>query len=150
VQQLEQVARETPRPEKHSDLAAEVDKLETILRASQQTQEILQHADTGPARGFSVYLAALARQTIAGVRLTDIEIHGTDRQLVLRGQTNQEANVMRFLQRLSSETVLAGFEFPHFDLIRPEPIDPKTGKTLPPAEYLEFEIKTQPRPATKS
>jgi len=142
---LEQTLREHPARSGSPELSAQVAQLEGMVKASRHTQEILQRDMFRDTQGYSVYLTALARQAVAGVRLTDIEIPGAGRQLLLRGRTTQEAMVLRYLQRLSTEQVLAGLEFPRFNLIRPENEDPKTGKMRPPADYLEFEINTTPR-----
>lgn len=142
---LEQTLREHPPRSGNPELSVQVAQLEDMIKASARTQEILQRDMFRDNQGYSVYLAALARQTVAGVRLTDIEIPGAGRQLVLRGRTTQEAMVLRYLQRLSTEQVLAGMEFPRFNLTRPEGEAPKSGKAHPPADYLEFEINTAPR-----
>ena len=145
LKRLEQTLHEHPPHSGSPELSTQVVQLEGMVKASQHTQEILQRDMFRGTQGYSVYLTALARQTVAGVRLTDIEIPGAGRQLLLRGRTTQEAMVLRYLQRLSTEQVLAGLEFPRFNLIRPEDEAPKTGKTHPPADYLEFEINTTPR-----
>lgn len=149
LKRLEQTVREFPPRPGSAELAAQAAQLEAILNASQQAQEILKRDAFRETQGYSAYLAALARQSVPGVRLTEIEITGAGRQLRLRGRTSQESMVLRYLQRLSSEKILAGLEFPRFDLTRPESVDPNTGKTRPPADYLEFEVNTTPRPVPK-
>lgn len=144
LKHLEETLREHPPRSGNAELSAQMTQLEELINASRQTQEILQRDMFRDRQGYSVYLTALARQSVAGVRLTDIEIPGAGRELVLRGRTTQEAMVLRYLQRLSTEQVLAGIEFPRFNLIRPEEEDPVTGKARPPADYLEFEINTTP------
>ncbi len=145
---LEQLLRTQPSRSARTDLSDQVAQLEGLLKAAEHTEEILQRDMFRDNLGYSVYLTALARQTVAGVRLTDIEIPGAARQLLLRGRTTQEAMVLRYLQRLSSEPVLAGLEFPRFKLVRPEHDEHTAGKTRPPADYLEFEINTTPRTAS--
>lgn len=145
LKRLEQAQREHPQRAANPELSAQVAQLEGMIKASEHAEEILQRDLFRDTQGYSVYLTALARQAVAGVRVTDIEIPGAGRQLILRGRTTQESLVLRYLQRLSTEQVLAGMEFPRFNLIRPESDDPKTGKTHPPADYLEFEINTTPR-----
>ena len=144
LNRLEQTLREHPPRSGSAELSAQVTQLEDQVNAFQHIQQILQRDLFHDNQGYSVYLTALARQSVAGVRLTDIEIPGAGRQLLLRGRTTQEAMVLRYLQRLSTEQVLAGLEFPRFNLIRPENEDPVTGKARPPADYLEFEINTTP------
>ncbi len=145
LKRLGQTLREHPPRSGNAELSAQVTQLESMVKASRHTQEVLQRDMFRDSQGYSVYLTALARQSVAGVRLTDIEITGAGRQLLLRGRTTQEAMVLRYLQRLATEQVLAGLEFPRFNLIRPEDDDPNTGKARPPADYLEFEINTTPR-----
>lgn len=145
LNRLEQTLHEHPLRAGSPELSAQVAQLEGMVKASQHTQEILQRDMFRDTQGYSVYLTALARQAVPGVRLTDIEIPGAGRQLLLRGRTTQETMLLRYLQRLSTERVLAGMEFPRFNLIRPESEDPKTGKTPSSADYLEFEINTTPR-----
>ncbi|MBI3775357.1 MAG: hypothetical protein HY273_07370 [Gammaproteobacteria bacterium] len=144
LNRLEQTLREHPPRSGNPELSAQVAQLEDMVKASAHTQEILQRDMFRDNKGYSAYLVALARQTVAGVRLTDIEIPGAGRQLLLRGRTTQEAMLLRYLQRLSAEQVLSGMEFPRFNLIRPEGEAPKSGKAHPPADYLEFEIDTAP------
>lgn len=148
LKRLEQTLREHPPRGVDPELSAQVTRLEKMVKASRHTQEILQRDMFRDSQGYSVYLMALARQSVAGVQLTDIEIPGAGRQLLLRGRTTQEAMVMRYLQRLSTEQVLAGMEFPHFKLIRPENENSKTGKSQQPPGYLEFEINTTPSAVT--
>lgn len=147
LKRLEGILREHPPRTASPELSAQVTQLEGMVKASRHTQEILQRDMFRDSQGYSVYLMALARQSVTGVQLTDIEIPGAGRQLLLRGRTTQEAMVMRYLQRLSREQVLAGMEFPHFNLIRPESENPKTGKPPSPG-YLEFEINTTPHTVT--
>ena len=145
LKRTEQALREHPQRSANPELSAQVAQLEGMIKASEHVEEILQRDRFRDTQGYSVYLTALARQAVAGVRVTDIEIPGAGRQLILRGRTTQESLVLRYLQRLSTEQVMAGMEFPRFNLIRPEREDPKTGKAQAPADYLEFEINTTPR-----
>lgn len=145
LQRLELTLREHPPRAGNPELAAQVAQLEGMLKASQRTREILQRDMFRNSQGYSAYLTALARQSVPGVQLTGVEIPGAGRELLLRGRTTQESMLMRYLQRLSAEPVLAGLEFPRFNLTRPETDTGKNGKAALPAGYLEFEINTTPQ-----
>jgi Tfp pilus assembly protein PilN len=89
----------------------EIARLEADIQGKERIYSLLKHGDLGNTDGFSVYLAAFARQRVEGLRLTSIALVGRAEQLSLQGKTTDRDNVMRYLARLSSEKSLQGIEF---------------------------------------
>ncbi len=119
-------------------LAAEVQRLQQRVAASAHASEILKHNTFGSTGGYSGYLIALARQHVPGLWLTGFSISGAGEIVTLEGRSTLPDLVPRYLQKLSTETVLAGTDFQVFRLDRPER-DSKKGGLEP---YFEFVIKT--------
>jgi Tfp pilus assembly protein PilN len=74
----------------------------------------------GNSRGFSEYLAGLARQDLPSVWLRRIQLSAGGDQLLLEGSTTRAADVPLYLQRLTGQPVYAGREFEHLQLNRSE------------------------------
>jgi Tfp pilus assembly protein PilN len=130
-------------------LLEEVTKLEALVSSPQSALQLLQQDMFGAKQGYSNYLVALARQSVAGVWLTHVHIVGAGRQVELRGRAVAPERVPRYLQRLSDERVLAGLEFDVFHLGQPQASadeSPADGAP-PPAKaekgVVEFVLRTQ-------
>jgi Tfp pilus assembly protein PilN len=130
-------------------LEEEVAKLEAILAVSGPAQAILRRDVFGESRGYSTYFIALARQSVADLWLTGIDITGAGQTIQLSGRARVPERVPQYLQKLSSEKVLSGSEFKVFRLDRPEekddkgqPLPVKAGKKPALAPYVEFVIRT--------
>jgi hypothetical protein len=119
----------------------EIARLESELAAKQQIQKILARGIFSNTRGFSDYFASFARQRVPGVWLTGFDITGAAEDMSLAGRTVNPELVPRYLQKLSSETTLAGIEFRAFQMTRPGP-DAKG----PDAMFVEFQARTAANP----
>lgn len=127
----------------------EIAKLEAILAVSGPAQAILRRDVFGESRGYSTYFVALARQSVADLWLTGIDISGAGQTIQLSGRARVPERVPQYLQRLATEKVLSGSEFKVFRLDRPEQKDDKgqplpvvAGKKPALAPYVEFVIRT--------
>ena len=123
-------------------LDGEIARLEQEIAAKEGIQQILQRGIFSNTRGFSEYFVAFARQHIAGVWLTGLDITGAAEQMTLAGRSTHPELVPRYMQKLSTEKTLAGIEFRVFQMNRPAPDDVKDS----PARYVEFQAKTMANP----
>jgi len=89
-------------------LAAQVAKLEIILAHSSDLTRLIKNNHFDHANGYSDYLIALARQHIANIWLTKINITNNGSSLNLEGKTHDAITLPNYLQRLSKEPVLNG------------------------------------------
>ncbi len=123
----------------HADpaLAEKVQRTEELLKSQQQLRALLQEDFFNGDQGYAGYLAALARQHIPGLWLTDIRLSGAGRGLTLKGQTVIPELLPSYLQNLSKETLLQGMQFQVFQLNRL--VDEKNPKA---ADTLEFRVAT--------
>ena len=125
-----------------------------IVRVADQLRrrrELLTELTTnagGNARGFSDYLAALARQRTQGVWLTGIEISGSANDLVIKGRALNSELVPIYVRSLSREPVFAGRALNSLQITArqetppPAPQGPE-GSAAPaprPLRYLEFTL----------
>ena len=119
-------------------LAARLLRLQQRVAASKRAYRILQHEHFGSTGGYSGYLIAFARQDVPGLWLTGLHIAGTGRHMTLEGRSMLPDLVPRYLQRLSTEKILAGTDFAVFRITRPQ--RPSGKGALEP--YVDFIIKT--------
>jgi len=100
-EQAARFARELGDPGRSAAMADELARLEEQARARRGLLTGIQ----GGA-GFSPYLTALARQTMQGVWLTEMEIGPND--LVLKGRVLQSELVPLYIERLNREPLFKG------------------------------------------
>lgn len=150
LKQLEEASRKFKPRVGDPRLEEEANKLEAILSSSAQAQQLLRRDVFGDSRGYSSYFVALARQSVANLWLTHVDIVGAGESIELGGRTTVPERVPQYLQRLSSEKVLSGAEFKVFRLERPmgdekgEADRTDSRKKPNPAEYVEFTLRTAP------
>lgn len=120
-------------------LVQEVRELEVRLSIDERMREALARDAFASRSGYSQYLAAFARQHTPGLWLTGIEIAGAGNSLSLTGRATQPERVPEYLQRLSSEPVLAGKRFEVFQIARPEVDEAAKGDA---SRQVAFTIKT--------
>lgn len=101
-------------------LQADVDELSAVLRNRALLLKWVEQFAQQGAKGFSPYLAGLARQAVDGVWLTELEVDRETDNLALAGLTRDASLVPLYLERLRVEEAFAGRGFRHFELQRPE------------------------------
>ncbi len=132
------IGRDFPVRQATPALAARLLRLQQRVAASKRAYRILQHEHFGSTGGYSGYLIAFARQDVPGLWLTGLHIAGTGRHMTLEGRSMLPDLVPRYLQRLSTEKILAGTDFAVFRITRPQ--RPSGKGALEP--YVDFIIKT--------
>lgn len=135
---VEDLNRKIQEREANQGLDRDIERAERQLAALHSVQLALKDRVLANTRGYSNYLTALARQHVAGMWLTGVDITGAGERMRLQGRTLDPALVLRYVQRLSAEESLAGAEFEVFQMSRPEG---KKGSGRP-APYVEFLIRT--------
>lgn len=132
------IGREFPARAVKPELAAQLRRLQERVAASEQAYRILQHEHFGSTVGYSGYLIAFARQHVSGLWLTGLSIAGVGQNMTLQGRSIAPDLVPRYLQRLSTEKILAGTDFALFRITRPAPASGKG----PLEPYVDFIIRT--------
>jgi len=102
----------------------------------------------GDARGYSRYLAALARQTMPGVWLTGLDIGGKSSALVIKGRALDSALVPAYMRALNRAAPLAGRRVDELRLTAKEAANAAPGAVPPrdmqapsePDRYIEFSL----------
>ncbi len=120
-QRLEKLAKQFPQREKSRVLEAELQRLTRDVRLRRKVEQLLTSGAYGNRKGFSEPLAALARQHIAGLWLTNVEISEVSKGVGLAGSAVDPKLVPKYVQRFSNEPSLAGMRFQHLRVDRPEP-----------------------------
>ena len=120
-QRLEKLAKQFPQQEKSRVLEAELQRLTRDVRLRRKVEQLLTSGAYGNRKGFSEHLAALARQHIAGLWLTNVEISEVSKGVGLAGSAVDPKLVPKYVQRFSNEPSLAGMRFQHLRVDRPEP-----------------------------
>jgi hypothetical protein len=134
---LEEVVRQFGGQVRGISIDEEISRLEQQIASKQHLRSTLGAGIFSNTRGFSEYFAAFARQGQPGLWLTSFDIVGAAEQMTLQGRTTSDAALPRYIQRLSTESRLAGIEFRVFSLEREKA---EQGKAPPP--YLSFTLKT--------
>lgn len=105
----------------------------------QQLAGLLTDRPVAEGDGFSAAFSGLARQRVAGLWLTGIEIHnagnGNGRRVTLQGFTARAELVPRLVQLLGEEAAFAGLQFRRMHVFQPEDSQ---------RDVLAFELTTEP------
>lgn len=121
------------------ELRARVEAAEREAGLKQQLARLLASRPVADGGGFSAAFAGLARQRVAGLWLTGIEIHndGRDggRKVVLQGFTARAELVPQLVQQLGREAAFTGLQFRRMHVFQPESGD---------RDVLAFELTTEP------
>lgn len=99
-------------------LALTVSHFEQEYHHKRQILDALSGQTFGNTRGFSGYLAGLARQSVAGLWITGLDIRRGGKSMGLRGSAFRAELVPLLMQRLSKEQDFSGTEFNSFSLQR--------------------------------
>ena len=97
-------------------LQAEIARLRSELERRRPLLEQAKALQSGNLSGFSLILAALARQAESGLWLRRIELAEAGRKLTLEGSARNAELLPGYLQRLSAEEVFAGRVFAQLQL----------------------------------
>ncbi len=124
----------------------EVANLEKQIAARLRIRDLLTRGLFSNTTGYSDYFVAFARQHVPGIWLTGFDITGAGEDMRLQGRTTNPAQVPRYVQRLSSEQVLAGKEFQVFVMSR----SPKKDGEVDESPYVDFLFRTGPKEQGKS
>jgi len=103
---------------RRAELEAELRRLNATLAGQQRLIDVLREQPLGDTAGFSGYLAALARQRTPELWLTSLAVNGGNSAIELAGRSLRPELVPEYLQRLGSETALAGQRFDLFEIER--------------------------------
>lgn len=122
----------------------EVERLEGQIQAVQRIRELARRDYFFGGDGYSNYFIAFARQSVSGLWLTGFTVTGAGEQITLQGRTEVPELVPQYLQKLSSEKLLAGTEFDAFQIIRPENPGRKEME-----KYVDFSVRTRDANSTR-
>lgn len=117
---LAELSKQLPGQERSRQLQAQVARLSQELDVRQQVQNLLTTGVYGNRRGFSEYLAGLARQRVEGLWLTDVEISEGERDVGIAGSALEPELVPTYVQRFSAEPAFQGRRFRTLRMERPE------------------------------
>lgn len=153
--QSEQVGRLTQEfsPQGGSKLLGEeVARAAARLKQREDLLAVLRTGGLGNSEGFARYLAALARQPMAGVWLTGFTIGGDEAELQLNGRVLHSDLVPAYLRALNKEEVMRGRRIAEMRLTAREVQDapvravpgvipaPEAIPAAAPMRYVEFRI----------
>lgn len=117
-------------------LEEEVARSSARLKQLEHLASALQTGGLGNSTGFSRYLAALARQPVNGVWLTDVSIGGDEAQLAMTGRALHADLVPAYVRALSREQVMQGRRISDLRLSAQEE-ERKAGTQAPGAKPVE-------------
>jgi Fimbrial assembly protein (PilN) len=83
---------------------------------------------------YSEYLMALARQTLPGLWITGLDLHGQNQAMTLSGRMTEPTRLPSYLARLQNETVFQGRKF---DQVQLRAMDVAPGQSV---QVVTFEI----------
>ncbi len=115
-------------------LASELDHVEAELAASRRAADAIASGTLGNTKGFSSYLAGIAKQHVAGIWITGLAMQSGGTAIGIRGQALDPALVAVFLQQLASEPAFAGKQFSQLRLDRDNQ----------QARSVQFQLSTKP------
>ena len=104
--ELAALARELAVPKRNARLEAELAEATALLEGREEVLHAL--AGGGQSIGFADTLAALARQSLPGLWLTQFSVADGSGELTLRGRTLDPIELPVFIRRLNAEKALQG------------------------------------------
>ena len=123
-------------------VAAELEAVERRLVERRSLLDDVRTGVGGDAKGYSRYLAALARASTGGVWLTGVEIGGKSGDLVIKGRALESALVPAYIDALKRQPPFAGRRVGELKLaakVEP-PAAPGARRPATPSRYLEFSL----------
>jgi hypothetical protein len=126
------------------DASREAEMLELLAQVKRRQEVInaLKSGAVGTTAGFSEFMLAFSRQSLAGVWLTGFDIDAGGKELTLSGRALAADLVPRYLERLNREPLMHGRQFSSLKIDRvagPQngaktPAQPSAPAAPPPAE----------------
>lgn len=142
VKRLQEAAGRLATRKIDPQLEQDAQRLEARIAAVQHIRDIAKHDYFAGIDGYSKYFIAFSRQRLSGLWLTGFTITGAGEQLVLEGRTEIPELVPQYLQKLSTEKLLAGTAFEIFQMTRPAGVGEQNPNDKGMAPYIDFVIKT--------
>lgn len=115
----------------NSQLLAEVDNVEALLRRREGILRLLEGGAIGTTAGFAEYFRALARQVPEGLWLTGFSV-ATGGDLRIEGSTLRAAAVPDYIGRLGREKAFQGKSFAALTMQRPAATEGPAAATAAP------------------
>lgn len=106
--------------EPNKRLIEEVERLEFRLSTQKDVLAAIESGGLGDTRGFADALAALGRQRVDGVWLTEIVFNAADERVLLKGLVVKPELLPQYLKALNQEEVLRGRAFGEMSLASKE------------------------------
>jgi hypothetical protein len=106
--QLMKLGGQLSSPARSKALQAQSDQLEAEVKLRQATLQALSTGELGNTAGFSEFLAALGRQSLAGVWLTRIRVDDAGNGLAVEGRALRPELLPVYLKGLSREPMMRG------------------------------------------
>lgn len=141
-------------PGASKSLEENLKNLDSDIENRKKITAILQKNDFGNTRGYSIYLAAFARQIPNGVWLTGFDIAGGDSNISIQGRTFKPELVPAYVTQLKREPTMQGRSFATLHMQSPQLLaaasasggSVKTGAEKPKdqPDYIEFELSSLP------
>jgi len=126
----------------NTGLDAEVQRLETDLKAARDSMAVLEGGGLGNRSGFAGYFQAFSRQVLDGLWLTGFTVGGTG-EVALQGRVMAPDLLPAYIQKLNKEPVLQGREFSALEMRRPQTAPAKdAGGEAETPRYIEFMLAT--------
>ena len=155
--QFERLTAEISHLKPNAQLEAEVAGLEALLKGRQEIIETLKSGAVGDTAGFSEYMRAFSRQSLAGLWLTGFDIASAGNDMVIRGRAVNGELVAGYLAQLNREKALQGRQFAAVSISQPRAAGPATAVGVPTAQteatprndersvtrYLDFKLSTR-------
>ena len=148
-QRLTEVKVQFAPRQKSATLAAEIVAAQEELAMLQSATATVQRGGFGDAAGFSGYFRALARQSVAGLWLTDVKVASNGAAIGIQGNALQAPLVPQYMGRLAQEPVMKGKAFATLamDAVAPPQVLPTGGAGAPVAVssapgYLKFSLQS--------
>lgn len=141
-QRLTEVKVQFAPRQKSATLGAEIVAAQEELAMLQNAAVTVQRGGFGDSMGFSPYFRAFARQSIAGVWLTDVRVTSGGAAIGIQGNALQAPLVPQYMGRLAQEPVMKGKSFGTLAItaVAPAPVAP-AGAPATPA-YLKFSLQS--------
>jgi len=123
-------------------LRAELEAAEARLLGRRSLLDDVRTGVGGDARGYSRYLAALARANTGGVWLTGVEVGGKSGDLVIKGRALESALVPAYIDALKRQPPFTGRRVGELKVVaKVEPAAaPGSSKAGTPNRYVEFSL----------
>lgn len=131
--------------QKDKALETQVKDVEAELATLQKVSDILQRRDFGNKKGYADYFRAFARQTVPGIWLTGLNIHGAGAEIGLQGRALTPELIPAYIGKLKNETVLQGKSFSMLEMhLRQQRTANQEGAAAQEAavRYIEFSLRS--------